>query len=112
MQDTTQPLNHQQVQQTGLPVCIPWERQINGAWARGGDWKPNKPVGEILLNPARCAALGAPVKQGEEPAGYLYSAKIKTPYRYTPHFSRRHDELDWSNALPVELIARDAGPRK
>ncbi|QLG39375.1 hypothetical protein HW560_15610 [Paenibacillus sp. E222] len=95
-------LNRQEVANCGIPVFVPKEEEINGEWVMGGRWNLPRPIGDILLPYSRCAALGSPVPDFEEPAGYIYNGKAKDQYRYVPLFSRAMEELDLDKITPLE----------
>lgn len=95
-------LNRQEVANCGIPVFVPKEEEINGEWIMGGRWNLPRPIGDILLPYSRCAALGSPVPDFEEPAGYIYNGKAKDQYRYVPLFSRAMEELDLDKITPLE----------
>lgn len=95
-------LNRQEAQNCGIPVFVPKEEEINGEWIMGGRWNMPRPIGDILLTYSRCAALGTPVPDFEQPAGYCYKRNAKDQYRYVPLFSRAMEELDLDKIDPAE----------
>ncbi|WP_083677284.1 Cas9 inhibitor AcrIIA9 family protein [Paenibacillus amylolyticus] len=95
-------LNRQEAQNCGIPVFVPREEEINGEWIMGGRWNMPRPIGDILLTYSRCAALGTPVPDFEQPAGYCYKRNAKDQYKYVPLFSRAMEELDLDKIDPAE----------
>lgn len=64
-----------------------------------------RPAGDILLASRRCEQLGAPADPTEQPAGYIYCAKVKDQFRYIPLFSRSMEQLELDKLTPVERRA-------
>ncbi|WP_339241363.1 hypothetical protein MKX40_10525 [Paenibacillus sp. FSL R5-0517] len=95
-------LNRQEAQNCGIPVFVPREEEIKGEWIMGGRWNMPRPIGDILLTYSRCAALGTPVPDFEQPAGYCYKRNATDQYRYVPLFSRAMEELDLDKITPAE----------
>lgn len=49
-----------------------------------GRWYGSLPADGIVLTRKRCADLGAPVKDREDPVAFIYRVEIKDDYRYVP----------------------------
>lgn len=98
-------LNRQEVASCGVPVFVPREQEINGKWILGGRWNMPRPAGDILLASRRCEQLGASADPAEQPAGYIYCAKVKDQFRYIPLFSRSMEQLELDKLTPVERRA-------
>ncbi|MEK4113252.1 hypothetical protein MHH92_23580 [Paenibacillus sp. FSL M7-1414] len=98
-------LNKQEVANCGIPVFVPRQVEVNGEWVTGGRWNMDRPIGDILLGQRRCGELGAGVAEDEQPAGYIYAAKVKDQYRYIPLFSRAAEQLEADKLTKLEQRA-------
>lgn len=100
-------LNKQEAANCGIPVFVPRQVQdeVSGEWVWSGRWNMDRPIGDILLGYQRCGELGAGVADDEQPAGYIYSAKVKDQFRYIPLFSRGAEQLDADKLTELERTA-------
>ncbi|OME58197.1 hypothetical protein BSK59_08410 [Paenibacillus odorifer] len=74
---------------TGASCFIP-----DASGSLTGRWYGSLPEDGIVLTRKRCADLGSPVKDREDPVAFIYRVEIKDDYRYVPFYHRQAHEID------------------
>jgi hypothetical protein len=90
---------------TGASCFIP-----DAAGSLTGRWYGSLPEDGIALTRKRCANLGAPVKDREDPVAFIYRVEIKDDYRYVPFYHRQALEINRkkTNYLEERVLQRRA----